>query len=570
MRILDLYITKVCNLNCEYCYVDLVKDEHSFQYDKFIERIDLLKYDHIKFFWWEPLLRWDDIKKIIISVKSKNKNISFTIVTNWLLLNNNIIIFCMKYNVEIVISMHYKWIKSTIRETSKYLYAKKIIGFSFIFEEWKIEFPYKVIKLLSDIGFINFLFSPELYSSWEKGNLDLLSSELIKLEQLFINNRKINFKWINWEELKNIIKWCEKTIMWKKGDIFLCNRFKDLSKLKEFNYKKIYEKYDKTIDIDNDKNKWFYICPIWWFLDSLNINKNLEKRIFEFRNLNLLFLSFYKKINTIKWKINFLSDNIDEIRFNLTSQCNIRCEYCYVDFKNEVLDEKKAKNIIDFFILQDWNKKNISFFWWEPFLEYNLLTKLVEYSKKIAFKKNKIVNFTIATNFLLVNENKINFLKENNFKVHISLNWIKNTNNNMRDNSTELLLNNLEKYSNIIWKDNIVILLAFSNKEVSGLYSNLEYIYNLWFKNINLEIIFWKKYLWNKLYINLLKRELFKIKNSFFYKTINLINLQKKLKILDISVDWKAWENSFEFNNYDVEFKVKKIFDILIIKIFKN
>ena len=570
MKILDLYITKVCNLNCEYCYVDLVKDEQSFKYDKFIERIDLLKYDHIKFFWWEPLIKWNDIKKLILSVRSKNKNTSFTIVTNWLLLNENIVIFCMKYNVEIVISMHYKWIKNTIKETSKYLYAKKIIGFSFIFEEWKIEFPYKVIKLLSDIGFINFILSPELYSNWGKDNLLLLNKEFLKLEELFILNKNINFKWINTDELKLIVKWCEKIIMWKTWDIFLCNRFKDLDKLKEFNYKKIYEKYNKIIDIDNDKNKWFYICPIWWFLDSLNINKNIEKRVLEFRSLNLLFLSFYKKINNIKWKINFLSDNINEIRFNLTLQCNIRCDYCYVDFKNDTLDEKQAKNIIDFFMYQDWKTKTVSFFWWEPFLEYNLLVKLVEYTKKIALKKNKSVNFTIATNFLLINNKKIGFLKENNFKVHISFNWIKDINNKMRDNSSNLLLNNIEKYSNIIWKDNITILLAFSNKEVSNLHRNLEYIHNLWFKNINLEIIFWKKYLWNRLDINLLKRELIKIKNSYFYKNVNLINIQEKFKILDISVDWKAWENSFEFNNYDVEFKVKKIFDMLIIKIFKN
>ena len=35
MKILDLYITKVCNLNCEYCYVDLVNKEESFDLSSF-------------------------------------------------------------------------------------------------------------------------------------------------------------------------------------------------------------------------------------------------------------------------------------------------------------------------------------------------------------------------------------------------------------------------------------------------------------------------------------------------------------------------------------------------------
>jgi len=50
MKILDLYITKVCNLDCEYCYVDVVKKEgKEFDVKDFTERVNLLDYDHIKF-----------------------------------------------------------------------------------------------------------------------------------------------------------------------------------------------------------------------------------------------------------------------------------------------------------------------------------------------------------------------------------------------------------------------------------------------------------------------------------------------------------------------------------------
>ncbi len=570
MKTLDLYITKVCNLNCEYCYVDLVNNEQSFEYNNFIERVDLLKYDHIKFFWWEPLLKRNDIVKVILWVKEKKENTQFTIVTNWILLNKEKLNFCIKENIEVVFSLHYKGLSTTLHTIQQFLFAKKILGFSLIFEENHMNFPYKIICLLQKIGFTKFILTPEVYSKWDEGNILLLEEQLDKLEQLFIMNRNIEFKWIGWEYLKEIVKWCEKTIIWKKGDVSLCNRFKDLDKLNQFNYKYIYDKYDEIINLDSNKNKWFYICPIWWFLDSLNIDQKIEKRIIQFKNLNELFISFYKKINNIQWKLNFLSDDINEIRFNLTSQCNIRCEYCYVDFKDEVLSEEKAKNIIEFFILQNGKEKNISFFWWEPLLEFNLLKKLVVYAMEFSLEKKKKINFTIATNFLLINDEKIRFFEKHNFNIHISLNWERRINNMMRDNSTDLLLTKLSKYSEEFWKDNITILLAFSNSEVSQLYWNCKFIYDLGYTNINLEIIFWHQYSWDKRMILTLQSELYKIKQSGFYKKLYLSNLSPNNKFLDISVKGKTWENSFDFHNYDANFKVKQLFNKIISNVFNK
>jgi len=571
MKILDLYVTKICNLNCEYCYVDLVKDEKSFEYNNFIKRIDLLKYDHIKFFWGEPLLKWLDIKKIVNWIRSKNKKIHFTIVTNWLLLDIDKLYYCLNNNIEVVISMHYKWLRKILNKIQFFLFAKNIIWFNFIFEESKINFPYKIINLLQKKGFINFILVPEIYTNWDSKNILKLKDELEKLEKLYISNLNINFQWISWKELKIIKKWCEKTIMWKQWNIFLCNRFKTLDKLKKYNYEYIYNKFNNIINLENDVNRWFYTCPIWWFLDSLNLKDlKLEDRIKQFKSLNYTFINFFKKINKIKWRLNFLSDNINEIRFNLTSQCNIRCKYCYIDFKNKRIDEKVARNIIDYFLLQNWKEKKISFFWWEPLLEFKLLKNLVFYAKEIAIKNNRHIKFTIATNFLLINKEKTQFLKENNFEIHVSFNWKKEINDKLRDNSTELLLSNLNKCSSVIWRKDIVILLAFSNFEVWYLYENLKYIYNLWFRNISLELIFWKKYIWNKNDIFILKKELLKIKKSNFYNNLNVMNLKKENRFLDISIKWEAWENSFKFNNFEANFEIKKIFNVLIRKIFNK
>gem|GEM_PF-1836151 len=69
-------------------------------------------------------------------------------------------------------------------------------------------------------------------------------------------------------------------------------------------------------------------------------------------------------------------------------------------------------------------------------------------------------------------------MKKEKFELHISLNGNKKINDYMRDNSTDLLLKILFKYKDKL-SENISILLAFSNKEVSFLYRNTLFIKKL-------------------------------------------------------------------------------------------
>ena len=133
-KILDLYITKVCNLNCEYCYVDLSsEDDQKFSGEDFLNRKNLLDYDDIRFFWWEPLIRWNDIVKIIESVYAKKPEITFVIVSNGLLIDKKKVSFCKKFNVKFVISVHGKWIMHLSKKLPLFLDIKHNVTFSFLF-----------------------------------------------------------------------------------------------------------------------------------------------------------------------------------------------------------------------------------------------------------------------------------------------------------------------------------------------------------------------------------------------------------------------------------------------------
>lgn len=107
MKTLDLYLTKICNLDCEYCYVDVVKKENTqFPVKEFIQRINLLDYDDIKFFGGEPLVKWNMIQEIVLSVQKETIKPQFTIVTNGILLDEAKIEFITTYNINVIASIH--------------------------------------------------------------------------------------------------------------------------------------------------------------------------------------------------------------------------------------------------------------------------------------------------------------------------------------------------------------------------------------------------------------------------------------------------------------------------------
>lgn len=566
MKTIDLYITRLCNLNCEYCYVDLEKREEWFELQKFTERVNLLDYDHIKFFGWEPLLKWKEIQEIVKMLEWKDKK--FSIVTNGLLLDKKKLVFCLQNQVEIVISMHFKSIKQILPKVQDFVFANKILGFSFIFEDIRLQYPYKIILYLEKIGFTNFILTPEVYGNWNEKNLQKLEWELEKFFEMKIQNPKLKFTGPSATNLIKLIKWCTKFIYTKEWERKICNRFNSLKNLQKWVIIDVYKKFNEVIDYDNNPDKWFYVCPIWWYFDTLSLGGNYEQRILEYKNLNEVFLRFYRKINNLSGKINFLTEKIDEIRFNLTSQCNIRCEYCYVDFKNDKLDFSLAKNIVDYLVLKEWNEKIISFFGGEPMLEFENLKNIVEYAKKKFEEKNKQISFKVATNFLLMNEEKMDFLRENNFEIHISMNGNVENNNKMRDNSTERLLKNFEKFLSSEERKNIVILLAFSNFEIKNLRENIEFILNLWFQKINLEMIFGKKYNWQKTDFLALQEEFVKIKNSEIFQNLEIYNHFREKNILDISPKWECNDNSLDFHNYEADFKKQKIFKFILKKYF--
>lgn len=153
------------------------------------------------------------------------------------------------------------------------------------------------------------------------------------------------------------------------------------------------------------------------------------------------------------------------IELILTNQCNKRCEYCDLDFRNKSLSYDDLDLFVDFLSK---NKANytINFFWWEPLLEFEKLRYFLEKSKKY------VNRFTIWTNWFFLDREKLDFFSENNVFIYLSI-----------DNIT-------------LWKDlNLVLIKEYSKIININFINDPDYlsnsldlykkIKNFWFKNIS-------------------------------------------------------------------------------------
>ena len=564
MKILDLYLTQVCNLNCEYCYVDVVKKATSeFPVDGFIEKIDLSQYNHIKFFWWEPLLEWDMICKIVSSVRKKSPKTIFTIVSNGILLNQEKRDWILENKLEIIISVHPWSRKHLIQKVELLKSLWENVGIYIIFNPQDFKIALKDILFFSQAWIKNFCFAPEIYGEWDDTHLKKFHTVLFSLLK-YIHIQRMNISWISHDSLKILRGGCEKTVFDYHGKYSPCNRFTSLKKEKGFSYKPIYDSFSQTIALWNDSDRWFYACPIGWYLDKKDEDIFLSAA--RYQKLNQIFLSFFRELH--KGRLSFLSKDLEEIRFNLTQQCNLRCSYCYVDFSNERLDYMDGKNIIDFFIEQAGDVKYISFFGGEPFLEFDNLKKLTEYALQKSQQYWKKVYFTVATNFTLINSERIEFLKKYNFNIHISFNGTNLKNDILRDQSSQLVLKNMNDFLSLKErKERISILFAFRPEDVFSLKENVEYLISLWYSHFLFELIFWKEYTWSKRSIDIAILQLLLLQKK--YNHLVFLNTFPEKRYLDINTDGKAGENSLEFFGESIDIVHKKYFHDTISKTFR-
>lgn len=119
IKALCLHISHTCNLNCEYCFASQGKyhgDRALMSFEVGKRAIDFLvensgsrKNLEVDFFGGEPLMNWQVVKEIVAYARSiekeKNKNFRFTLTTNGVLIDDDVIDFANKEMHNVVLSL---------------------------------------------------------------------------------------------------------------------------------------------------------------------------------------------------------------------------------------------------------------------------------------------------------------------------------------------------------------------------------------------------------------------------------------------------------------------------------
>ena len=119
IKALCLHVSHACNLNCEYCFAAQGKYHGqsslmSFEVgrralDFLIENSGSRRNLEVDFFGGEPLLNFDVVKQLVAYARSvekeKNKNFRFTLTTNGMLIDDDVIEFCNRECHNVVLSL---------------------------------------------------------------------------------------------------------------------------------------------------------------------------------------------------------------------------------------------------------------------------------------------------------------------------------------------------------------------------------------------------------------------------------------------------------------------------------
>ena len=119
VKALCLHVAHTCNLNCSYCFASQGKyhgDRALMSFEVGKRALDFLIENsghrtnlEVDFFGGEPLMNWDVVKRLVEYARSiereKGKNFRFTLTTNGVLIDDEVIDFCNREMSNVVLSL---------------------------------------------------------------------------------------------------------------------------------------------------------------------------------------------------------------------------------------------------------------------------------------------------------------------------------------------------------------------------------------------------------------------------------------------------------------------------------
>ncbi|MDP2905072.1 MAG: radical SAM protein [Candidatus Omnitrophota bacterium] len=216
----------------------------------------------------------------------------------------------------------------------------------------------------------------------------------------------------------------------------------------------------------------------------------------------------------------FLGKEISSLRIAVTTRCILRCRYCFVKKNNKVMRYRSAARAIELLLESGGRDKMISFYGGEPLLCFDLLKELIILIRRRERELGKKAAVSVATNGILLTDEKIAFFKDSGTKIALSIDGPKATHDRAR-----LFINGKGSFSVVkeracaaikkLDKADISALFGVLPQSAKYMHKNLSYLNTLGFDTINIEPVQGLRYRWGDR-----ERNAFSSQLQFFIKRI--------------------------------------------------
>lgn len=184
---------------------------------------------------------------------------------------------------------------------------------------------------------------------------------------------------------------------------------------------------------------------------------------------------------------------------HVSHDCNLRCRYCFADEgkyhseKGELMTAETGKKAMDFLVKHSGNRRNleVDFFGGEPLLNFDVVKETVEYAHELEKKYGKNFRFTITTNGILLDDDKIDYINKNMGNIVLSIDGRKEVNDRMRyradgSGSYDRIVPLFQKVAESRNQDKYYVRGTFTRKNLD--FSNdVIHLADLGFKQISIE-----------------------------------------------------------------------------------
>lgn len=119
--------------------------------------------------------------------------------------------------------------------------------------------------------------------------------------------------------------------------------------------------------------------------------------------------------------------------------CNMDCEYCFAgkgDYsgKSGLMSAEVGRRALDYLVENSGSRRHleVDFFGGEPLINWDVCKEIVAYGRELEKKTDKIFNFTLTTNGVLIDQDVIDFTDREMGNVVLSMDGRRKTHDRMR------------------------------------------------------------------------------------------------------------------------------------------